>query len=345
MKKKCSRIGAIGTAGMLALSCCAALAAEVSARLEDCVGITADQQRLACYDRLAGKKDMPTESAQKETTEPAPVVATASQPEAAPSALSTHWELDANSKRGTFKFRPHHENYLIATYNHSPNEAPYRPFRALTPESKGLSHGELAYQLGFKLKFVEKAADLPVDLWFGYTQRSYWQANNKEASSPFRETDYQPEVMAVLATDMPVLGLRMRFLNLGLLHESNGQASTLSRSWNRAYLQAGFERDDFSLVARVWRRFTEGSDDDNPDIVDYMGRGDLLGTYRRNGHEFSLLTRYNFRTDKGALQLGWEIPVTSHLRGYLQLFSGYGYTLIDYNHFQRVIGAGFMVKF
>lgn len=76
-------------------------------------------------------------------------------------------------------------------------------------------------------------ARLPLDLWFGYIQTSFWQANNREASSPFRETGYQPEIMAVAPLSLDLLGSKLRFVNLGLVHESNGQGFFLSRSWNR----------------------------------------------------------------------------------------------------------------
>lgn len=333
-------------------------AADTPAGLQSCAGIVSDSARLLCYDRLAGKPDAQgTSAAQPAASRPGAAMAlpasgaetqagVANTAARESSYLADHWELGPSNKRGIFRFRPHHENYLIATYNPSPNQDPYRPFRAFTPGAKGLARSELAFQLGFKLKLAENVADKPVDLWFGYTQRSFWQAGNAAASSPFRETDYQPEVMAVVPVDLNLLGLRLRMLNLGLLHQSNGQASTLSRSWNRAYLQAAFERGNFDLSARIWKRFNEAaSDDNNPRIIDYIGRGDLVGTYRRNGHEYSLLTRYNFHTDKGAAQVSWAFPLTSKLKGYVQYFTGYGYTLIDYDDFQRVLGIGLQVDY
>lgn len=357
MKKTVKR-GGMGkaVASILAFSAIQAKALDVPRIVEDCVGITPDADRLLCYDQLAqtqatSPKASNTTAAGHATTGALPVPSSIgsheSQKRAADdsSFLANHWELGPANKRGVFNFRPHRENYLLATYNPSPNQDPYRPFRALTA-AEGLSHAELAFQLSFKLKMAENVANQPVDLWFGYTQRSFWQASNQEASSPFRETDYQPEVMAVVPVRLNVLGLNLRMLSIGVAHQSNGQSSSLSRSWNRAYVQAGFERGNFDLSARIWKRFNESaSEDDNPNITDYMGRGDLVGTYRRNGHEFSMLIRHNFQTDKGATQLSWAFPIASKLKGYVQYFTGYGYTLIDYNDFQRVLGIGVQVDY
>lgn len=351
MKISNVRMSLGASAALLAIG--QALAQEVPTRLEACAALADDRERLSCYDRIARGAPVPEQERAAAAVSPQPEpeqLAAAAPPGAAPgsseaSYLSRYWELDPADKRGVLHFRPHRENYLVATYNDSPNTDPYRPFRA-AGASEGLSNAELKFQLGFKLKMLENPGALPFDLWFGYTQVSYWQAENREASSPFRETNYQPEVMAVLPLNVDLLGVKLRFLNAGFVHESNGQGSLLSRSWNRSYLQAGFERGNFSLLARVWKRVNEsGDDDDNPDIVDYMGRGDLAGIWRSGGHEVSVLSRYNFGTDKGALQLGWAFPLAPRLKGYLQYFTGYGHSLIDYNAYQRVFGLGVLVTY
>lgn len=352
----------------MALAVCAAWGGSLGAAwaapasLADCAGIIDNSERLACYDELAaaqgaqadnGDAAQAEQASEPGTDAPAapdvgPALAASAEQRKPPrrSVLARHWELGPKDKRGTFKFQSHRPNYLLATYSSAPNSAPYQPVRRFVLSDAELSPAELVFQIGFKMKFLQNIAGTPADLWFGYTQQSFWQAGNRKASSPFRETNYQPELMAVVPLDFNLLGLRARFLNLGIVHQSNGQASTLSRSWDRVYAQIGLERGDFTLLGRIWQRRPEDAgEDDNPDIVDYMGRGDLTGTYRWRGHEFSLHTRYNFRTDKGAAQLGWAFPMTEHVKGYVQLFSGYGHSLIDYNHAQNVLGLGVLVSY
>ena len=65
------------------------------------------------------------------------------------------------------------------------------------------------------------------DLWFGYTQQSNWQLYNKGDSSPFRETVFEPEFMGVLRTNIDVLGMKWRFLNIGVNHQSNGRSDPI----------------------------------------------------------------------------------------------------------------------
>jgi len=360
-----------------------ALAQQADAGLSSCARVTDAVQRLACYDRLAGAAPAPVQSgvmptatastAATASANPVPATvagapgqtpiptATSSVAQTDPSveaamdlspektrgfSLADHWELDQAHKRGVFNFRPHQVNYLMATRTAHPNSAPYRPFQNLEDLATDLSHSELVFQLSFKMKLVEDAFKKPIDIWFGYTQNSFWQAGNHEASSPFRETNYQPEVMAVTPLNFNILGMHASFFNLGLVHQSNGQAGSLSRSWNRSYAQVGLERGGWTVVGRVWKRFNESAqDDNNPDIVDYMGRGDLNVTYRNNGHDYSALIRRNFSTEKGAVQLSWAFPLAGHIKGYAQYFSGYGQSMIDYNYYQNVVGLGVLGTF
>ena len=314
---------------------------------EGCSAIPADADRLACYDRVSGRvpeaEAAAAPAADGIAMEPAPVAE--AQPADAPSllsALSRHWELDDEAKQGAFLFRPHRPNYFLPVkYTTRPNDTPFRD--TFAHPGLGLDALETELQLSFKIKGMEGVFGYDnVDLWFGYTATSFWQAYNGTISSPFRETNYEPEAMLVFRTDYEIAGFRGRFVNLGLSHQSNGRGEGLSRSWNRVYAQFGFERDNLALLIRPWYRLPEPDVDDNPYIEDYMGQGDLLAVYRKGRNAYSLLLRNNFkRTDnRGALKLNWSFPLYGRLKGYVQYFNGYGESLIDYNHRQQSLGFG-----
>jgi phospholipase A1 len=337
---------------LLALLCAGALSHAQAASMGDwegCSSIPADTERLACYDRVSGRSQpdvavAPGEAAKAEA-QPAsqPVVTPPAPPEPRLlSALSRHWELDDEAKQGAFLFRPHHPNYFLPLkYSPSPNNTPFQA--ALIQPDLGLDPIEAELQLSFKIKAMEGVMGHDnIDLWFGYTATSFWQAYNDTISSPFRETNYEPEAMLVFRTDYELAGFRGRLVNLGLAHQSNGRPEGLSRSWNRVYAQFGFERDNLALLIRPWYRIPENDeDDDNPDIVDYLGHGDLLAVYRKGRNTYSLLLRNNFKSpNRGAVKLDWSFPLYGRLKGYVQYFNGYGESLIDYNYRQQSFGVG-----
>ena len=340
---------------MLLLSLAPALAwaqsSDLELRLQRCSVLGDASARLACYDSLATPSPS-MRAAGGDTAEPPPppkvppavAALTTIPPEDQVSRMVQEWELDRAAKRGVFNFRPHHDTYLLlANYSSSSNDAPFEDF---TPAGIKSKHVELTYQLSFKMKLIEQLLRTPVDLWFGYTQNSYWQAYNRAASSPFRETNYQPELMLTTPLNLDLGLLDVRYLTLALNHQSNGQTSTLSRSWNRVYAEMGAERGRFSLSFRLWKRLDNArSDNDNIDITDFMGHGDVRATYRFDGSELSLTARRNFSTRHGMLQFGWAFPLSSNLKGYVQGFSGYGQSLIDYNYSQKSLGAGFLVDY
>ena len=327
-----------------------AYAASIAA-WEGCSPIPADAERLACYDRVSGRSQPVVEPVfpASDLIEPQALPSPSAMAESAPpgpkllSALSRHWELDEEAKQGAFLFRPHHANYFLPLkYSNAPNNTPFQS--TFTQPDLGLDPIETELQLSFKVKGMEGMFGHDnVDLWFGYTITSFWQAYNASISAPFRETNYEPEAMLVFRTNYALGDFRGRFINLGLVHQSNGRPETLSRSWNRVYAQFGFERDNLALLIRPWVRIPEsGKSDDNPDIEDYMGHGDLLAVYRKGRNAYSLLLRNNFKSsdNRGALKLNWSFPLYGRLKGYVQYFNGYGESLIDYNYKQQSFGLG-----
>jgi phospholipase A1/A2 len=327
----------------LAMAACAANAS--AAGIQDCLGLQDDPVRLACYDKLA-KEALPAKTViitdDAPGTPPAlPMVIENPPPPSPVSALSERWELDPQSKAGTFQFRSHNATYFLPFYGTSDiNSAPSTPSRGAATVARQ-QPGEIKFQISFKTKLLENMLGGDSDLWFGYTQQSHWQFYNGDTSRPFRETDYQPEIIWTVPTDYSLLGWRGRLVNLGVVHQSNGQTDPLSRSWNRVYAQAGFEKGDWVLMVRPWWRLPDGKDDDNPDIRRYMGQGDLVAMWKRDGHVVTLMGRRSLSSGgKGALQADWAFPIRRQLKGHLQLFSGYGENLIDYNHRQTTVGFG-----
>ena len=299
-----------------------------------CRSVESDAERLKCYDAAAQRGG--------DKQEPDPIPSTT---KSQPSLMGTRWELDEGTQQGLFSIRPHKQNYLLpARYTTDVNNHPSSPTQGTVPQSLGYINTEVKFQFSLKAKALEIKDRF--DLWIAYTQLSFFQMYNKSISAPFRETNYEPELMAVVHTDYKLFGLTGRFINMGFVHQSNGRRDPLSRSWNRLYAQFGFERDGFGLMIRPWYRIHEDwTVDNNPDITDFLGHGDLVATYQWRHHMFSLLLRsnVNFWNFHGAAQFDWSFPLYRHLRGYVQIFTGYGESLIDYNHYQTTIGAGFLL--
>ncbi|MGP9545304.1 phospholipase A [Psychrobacter sp. AOP7-B1-25] len=266
------------------------------------------------------------------------------------SPLSLSYDLDQNSERGTWTVRPYRPTYLLPLfYTLDPNLSPSTPSQEAEPfDSNDIRETELKFQLSLKTKVAEDLFDTSADLWFGYTQESHWQVYNEDNSRPFRATDYQPEIFLTqpVTADLP-FGGRLRMLGAGAVHHSNGQDDPLSRSWNRAYLMAGAEWGKLSVIPRLWTRVNNesSSDDDNPDIEDYMGYGDIKFLYDLSDQQsISGTLRYNPSTNKGAAQIDYIYPISDNVNGMVQLFQGYGESIIDYNHENTSIGFGIVLN-
>lgn len=334
---------------------------------EACVALESNAERLACYDTLfklpeAEKADLVSERQAAQQLAPPPetvkekIVAgvnnlfslEGSHIDPNVSLLDKRWELAPESKLGTWNIRAYQPVYLMPGFwTSDKNERPSSPNENNTvteAQQQNLTSTEAKFQLSLKTKAVENLLGDNGDLWLGYTQSSRWQVYNGEESRPFRETNYEPEASLMFRTNYEILGLNGRLLGLTLNHQSNGRSDPLSRSWNRVILNLGFEKNNFALMLRPWYRIEEDrSDDNNPDIKNYIGRGDMLAFYRWKDHDFSLMLRHSLKGGDdahGAAQFDWVFPISGKLRGHFQLFDGYGESLIDYNHRATYVGLG-----
>jgi phospholipase A1/A2 len=304
-----------------------------------------DTLRLACYDKI-NAPTVPLVTVDAVATQPVKMIDTGR----ASSGMAKAWELGDDDKQGTFIVKTYLPNFVLPVHltssiNRSPN-SPSRPDGGNNPNYKP---AEIKLQLSLRAKVVENLLLPGADLWVAYTQRSLWQIWDSDDSSPFRSTDYQPEAIYVVPVPaqwgaLP-FGINLRMLQFGLAHQSNGQSDPLSRSWNRMYAGAGFEVGDFGVMLRSNQRLRVKEDDDNPDLVEFVGRNELSIGWAPGVATANLTWRTNFRSlERGSLQLDWTYPVFSDqplgLRWYVQLFSGYGETLLDYNHKQTRAGFG-----
>ena len=198
----------------------------------------------------------------------------------------------------------------------------------------------------------------PHAVYFAFTQKSLWNIYRK--SQPFQENNYSPELFysyfhAPGRYD-PQPGCGFFLERLGLVHESDGEDDPRSRGWNRVYGESRFACYDpvhhyAALTLQVWYPVSAR---DNPDIAKYLGYGELsfaVGSDRGRGWlgdwEAALHARKGTRDLKtGSLELDarwrprygdfWRF--TPYLYG--QLFTGYGETLLSYDHALTAIRVG-----
>ena len=226
-------------------------------------------------------------------------------------------------------------NYVLPFYY---TFSPYKNvYTGNTPNNQSISSQEFKAQFSFMVPLWSNVVGKDSAVNLGYTQQMYWQFYAK--SQYFRETNYQPEIFISKKINDYLL------TNLGIEHQSNGRGGDLERSWNRAYINFAFSQDNFALSLRPWILLFQGSSSDlhNKDIADYMGHGELLISYKTS-HDinFSLSMRNNLESSfkHGTNELSVSFPLLKKVRAYVQIFSGYGQSLIEYNHYTNAIGFG-----
>lgn len=335
-----------------------------------CLAIADNQLRLACYDKMARDPSLklPTQTpaitsrdvldlektleASRDTKSAQVVLTEQIGVKHLNTPLSELFDLDENNPNGLLTIREHHSMYALPLwYNTSPNYTPHSPARGTTVNSiqDNQKRIEGKFQFSFKSKLMQDLFKTKADLWFGYTQQSNWQMYNfGDDSAPFRNSDYQPEIFLTqpVKADLP-WGGKLRMLGAGFIHHSNGQSLPASRSWNRVYAMAGMEWDKLTIVPRVWARVDPISSkkDDNSDITNYMGFGDVRVAYQLDDKRFiSSTLRYNPFRNKGAVELNYIFPIKGKLNGLIHGFHGYGENILDYNHKQTGIGVGVMFR-
>jgi phospholipase A1 len=204
---------------------------------------------------------------------------------------------------------------------------------------------ELMFQISAKQKFFSS------NFYFGYTQKSFWQLFNSKESSPFRETNYNPELFYRWTPQLP--WLNQWGADAGFEHESNGRSQPDSRSWNRFYVAPFQAKGKYLVYLKFWYRVPEktkaspndAEGDDNPDIERYYGHAEFQAQRQFfENHLVHLAIKGNVNTGKGSVSLNYSIPSKDGSLFYcLNFFSGYGESLSNYNRAITRVGIGVMM--
>lgn len=141
------------------------------------------------------------------------------------------------------------------------------------PTNTGINSSttDAKYQISFEQMITRTALPWDTFLFLTYSQKAFWDVYKD--SYPFREINFNSSVgfgRAVFGEDGRLVGIA----NLMYEHESNGRDSIFSRSWNKISLEYA-ARIDAKTKARiqVWLPF--GYQEGNPDILDYVGLGEV----------------------------------------------------------------------
>lgn len=238
---------------------------------------------------------------------------------------------------------PMRPNYIMPiSVMDDPNQAPIED-----PENsdREFDDVEMKFQISFMFSAIEDILFDNADLYFAYTQVSYWQAYNQDNSELFRDTNYEPETFLMFENGREYWGWKNPVNSIGFVHQSNGRGSdVISRSWNRVYVNMIFEKNNWLVGLKPWLRVS--NDEENTNIDRYLGYGQGTIAYKNGDHTYSALIRNNMRVEgnRGAVELAWTFPLTGKFRGILQYFNGYGDSLLDYDYHINRVGIGFMLS-
>lgn len=261
------------------------------------------------------------------------------------------------ASRNPYVLLPHKPNYFMPlTYQREINQQEQENFYnavidddTLTESNPSFEKVEFVFQLSVKYIVADNLFGKFSSLAFAYTNKSFWQSYNDSVSAIFRETNHEPEVIL----SFNALEEWVDHWTLSFNHQSNGQVGSLSRSWNRLILGASKVWPNKILFARAWYRIPEKSKsdpmdpigDDNADIQNYLGYGDVFFLQKFGNHSISTTLRNNLRSDinRGSIEIAWTYPLPGNVKGFIQYFNGYGESLIDYNQYQERIGIGIKI--
>lgn len=261
-------------------------------------------------------------------------------------ALRARLALEQTSQENPFVITPHKRNYLMP-YSYWSNRQGNDPDAA----DQNLDSSEVKFQFSLKAPVYDDFWDGST-LYMAFTGVFFWQAYNAEESRPFREINFTPEVFLAKPIDWQLGPVQSELLAFGFRHDSNGEDEPTSRSWNRLYLRHVSQIGSYYVSVMPWYRIPEEEKDfpldprgdNNPDIEKYMGNFQLEVARVFGNHVLELMVRNNLRSDnKGAGQINYSFPINDRFKGLVQVFTGYGDSLINYDDYETRFSLGILL--
>lgn len=250
------------------------------------------------------------------------------------SALNTQWKEQKEAADNTLTITLYRPSYILPFY-YTANPY-YSIYQNNTPNDQRIKRPEFKSQLSFFVPVIQNLFHDPnKTINIAYTQLNYWQVY--ASSQYFRETNYEPEIF--FANHFHPNWL----FRLSLDHQSNGRGGTLERSWNRVIESLQLSGDNWLIGINVWQLIFQANSSNihNPDIVHYLGHENVLFTYKLKDVRASMqLQNLESALQRGSITLTLSYPITKHFYLYGQLFSGYGQSLIEYDHHTKAGGIG-----
>lgn len=211
----------------------------------------------------------------------------------------------------------HESNYMTYSYSDEIRSGFYSDLNI--DEYKDLKHYEAVFQYSLKFPLISNNY---FDIYGAFTQKSFWQLGNSKNSSPFRESNYRPEVFVLTP-----INNNFNFY-VGYRHESNGRGGPLSRSWERIFSSLEIKNNILSSKLEGWYSFDV---EDNPDIDKYIPPWIFTLKLPVNSSIVSVSSSYDLHYKRGYFQLEINRRITKALSLYMQYRNGYGESLIDYD--------------
>lgn len=290
----------------------------------------------ACIAQLTSNTGVTVPQEEKNTFPPS----TTNLANNSPTVIEQRAQQEEDIKNNRFAIGYYKPTYILPYYyTASPDNQVYL---GSTPNSQSIKSSEAKFQFSFKLPIFVNLITDDNTLYLAYSQLSYWQVYSKSAF--FRETDFEPEIFYSRKLHFPtVKDWSFDFINLGAVHQSNGFGGNMERTWNRIYLEAVLSNHNWMVRIKPWYVIHDTSyQQDNPNLAHYLGYGQIVVAYQSNHHVISLLGHSFFEKNgkRSTVELSYSFPLTVHLNGYVQFFSGYGQSLIEYNHRTNSAGIG-----